>query len=305
MKLARKSTVIGWFLALFVLTGLPSSQAAPEVLFNDPGPSGCVTPYSSGATHAQKFIAKSSVTISSIEAYIGTGSQTNFSNARFYIMSSDANGYLPVSILETFTPSTISGTGGYTLAKFVGSYTATLGSKFWIVAGQAASTFPWCSASGLSATTFTQNGVVIDTSTSLNNTNFRRAYLTTGSISAGPWTTVEDVLVWLLKVSGNINSSVVSVQLALQSGGRTATYRTLTSLVSTVDKPSRVTFTSNGKYISGCRNILSSGGTATCNWLPSIHGAAQIIARAVPTDVAYTASASILNVGVIVRSNAR
>ena len=304
-QIKKRSGLLSWLIALLVISSVPNSYAAPEILFNDPGASGCPTPYSSSGVGAQRFIARSSLTISSIDAYIGTGVQTNYSSARFFIMSNNASTDVPLAIVETFTPSTISGSGAYTLAKFSGSYTAAIGSKFWIVAGQAGSTFPWCYQMGASAATFTQNGMIVDTSTGLSNTNYRRAYLASGTVASGTWTSVNDSLAWQLVVNGNLNSSIVSVQLALQGGGRVATYNTPTNLVSTVDQPSKVTFLANGKYIAGCRNVLSSAGTATCSWSPSIHGAVQVSARAVPTDVNYSASSANLSVGVNVRSNKR
>ena len=143
-QIIKRSGLLSWLIALLVISTLPNSYAAPEILFNDPGASGCPTPYSSSGVGAQRYIAKSALTISSIESYIGTGVQTNYSSARFFIMSNNASTDVPLAIVETFTPSTISGSGAYTLAKFSGSYTAAIGSKFWIVAGQAGSTFPWC-----------------------------------------------------------------------------------------------------------------------------------------------------------------
>jgi hypothetical protein len=305
IQITKRSGLLSWLIALLVISNIPNSYAAPEILFNNPGASGCPTPYSSSGVGAQRFIARSSVTISSIEAYIGNGVQTNYSSARFFIMSNNSSSDVPLAIVETFTPSTISGTGAYTLGKFNGSYTASIGSKFWIVPGQAGTTFPWCYQMGASAATFTQNGMTVDTSTGLSNTNYRRAYLASGTVASGTWTSVNDGLGWQLVVNGNLNPSIVSVQLALQGGGSVATFNTATSLVSNVDQPSKVSFLANGKYIAGCKNKLSSGGTATCSWNPSIHGAVQLTARAVPIDVNYSAASAILSVGVIPRSNRR
>jgi hypothetical protein len=222
-------------------------------------------------------------------------------------MSDSATTNLPTTILETFTPSSITGTGSSTLARFIGSYTVASGTKFWIVNGQYASAFPMCFTNSNSALSFTMNGMTVDTSTSNSNNSFRRAYaVSTGNIYTTSWASVTtDAYAWQILVSGTGAPSVVAA-IRTQSGSLSAVYRTVTPLTATVNTQSAVTFYANGKYIAGCRNILSSGGTATCNWKPSVHGSFRIYAVANPVSDSYMASVtSTIYVGVAARTNTR
>jgi hypothetical protein len=301
----KRRGCLAWFIALFTFLSTPSSQAAPDILFNDAMSVGCTSAYLSGALHSQKFIAKGTISISSIDTYIGNGPQTNFSSALFYILSDNPTTNVPQTILETFTPSAISGSGTFTIAKFVGSFNAAPGTKFWIAAGQPASTFPWCYVNGYSATNFTFNGVTLDTSTTLNNTNFRRAYMSAATITAGSWTSVNDGLVLLMNLNGTVAPTIVTVISGMQNGGTIASYRTPSVISSSVNTPSRLTYLANGKYIPGCRGLLSSGGSSSCSWSPSVHGVYTITVRATPIDNSIAASSTKFEVSSVARSNRR
>jgi len=306
-KVAKRTAFMGWFITAFAITNIPGAQAAPIVYFNNAIGNVCDTEYSSNAMHGNRFIARSAITITNIDIYIGGGSQTGFSSARYFLMSDSATTNLPTTILETFTPSSITGTGSGTLARFIGSYTVASGTKFWIVNGQYASAFPICYTNTNSALSFTMNGMTVDTSTSNSNSSFRRAYaVSTGNIYTTSWASVTtDAYAWQILVSGTGAPTVVAA-IGTQSGSLSAVYRTVTPLTATVNTQSAVTFYANGKYIAGCRNILSSGGTATCNWRPSVHGPFKIYAAANPVSSSYVASnTSTISVGVVARTNKR
>jgi hypothetical protein len=87
--------------------------------------------------------------------------------------------------------------------------------------------------------------------------------------------------------SGNLTSATVPVfnSFALAGSAFTATYRTTVSVTANVNQSAKVTFLSNGKVISGCKNVLATGsGTsfaATCNWKPSNRGSISLKATAV------------------------
>jgi hypothetical protein len=302
--LKRKGTLT-WFIALFAFLSLPSSQAAPDLLFDDTMGAGCTAPYTSSALHAQRLIARGLVTISSIDAFIGNAPQTNFSSARFYILSDNSSTHVPQTILETFTPSAITGTAAFTIAKFVGSFTATNGTKFWVAAGQVANTFPWCYISGFSATNFNMNGMTLDTTTGLSNTTFRRAYISNAPISSGSWVSVNDGLAFLMNINGTVAPNTVTVTGGLQGGGSSVIYRTSSIITSNVNLPSRLTYLANGKYISGCRGLLSSGGTSTCTWSPNVHGVFTITVRATPIDSSVATSSTKFEVSSVARTNKR
>jgi hypothetical protein len=304
-QLARRKGLLSWLIAAFVFTGVPTSQAAPEILFDDTLGAGCSAPYTSGALHAQRLIARGTISISSIDAFIGTAVQTNFSSARFYILSDNPSTHVPLAILETFTPTAISGSGAFTIAKFVGSFSANSGTKFWVAAGQIASTFGWCYISGVSAANFTMNGITLDTTTGLSNSNFRRAYISGGTISSGGWVSTNDSLAFLMNLNGTVTPSIVTITSGMQNGGSSVTYRTSSVISSNVSTPSRVTYLANGKYISDCRGLLSSGGTSTCTWRPSVHGAFTITVRATPIDSSIAASSTKFEVSSVARTNKR
>jgi hypothetical protein len=94
----------------------------------------------------------------------------------------------------------------------------------------------------------------------------------------------------------NLIDKAIFASLGISGGGTVATFRSSTSLAAEVNVAARVSFLSNGKYISGCRNLLATGSgtsfTVTCNWKPSSRGTAIITAVAVPTTAGITAGVS-------------
>jgi hypothetical protein len=311
-RVARKSTVIGWFIAAFLSTTNPSAHAAQTIHYDSTGPSGCVSAWSAAAIHATKLIAINSVTVNTINVLIGNGTQTNFSTSRYYIMSNNPTGGSPVSsgspstLLATFTPDTISGSGVNTIAKYVGTFTTTAGTTYWITPAQTAASFPMCYKSTTAITELVMNSFKVDTATQGSNAGWNRAYSSQSTPIGASWTVYSpDALSWQFSLESNTSEPVVAT-IGTQSGASKADYRTVTPLTVNVNTQSKVTFYANGKIIAGCRNILSSAGTATCNWRPSVHGSFRIHASANPISNSYVASTtSTISVGVAPRTNKR
>ena len=103
----------------------------------------------------------------------------------------------------------------------------------------------------------------------------------------------------------NLIDKAIFASLGISGGGTVATFRSPTSLVAEVNVAARVSFLSNGKYISGCRNLLATGsGTSfnvTCTWKPSVRGSAVITAVAVPTTAGISSGVS-TPLGTVVRN---
>jgi hypothetical protein len=79
-----------------------------------------------------------------------------------------------------------------------------------------------------------------------------------------------------------------SISAPSLSGGGSAVFKGLpTTATVTASTAGKVTFTANGKYIAGCRNIATQALVATCTWKPPVQGAIQIGARLTPSSAAY------------------
>jgi hypothetical protein len=91
------------------------------------------------------------------------------------------------------------------------------------------------------------------------------------------WTS--ELTVSEIQESYNSTLAPTSHSLALTSGLTTATYRSASTIRSTVDKDGKVTFYSNGKKISGCINVVTVSKIANCTWKPSVKNYNLISAR--------------------------
>jgi hypothetical protein len=92
--------------------------------------------------------------------------------------------------------------------------------------------------------------------------------------------------------------------------GGAATFRQAVSITANVSVESKVTFRARNVIISGCKNKLTSGSSpnivVTCSWKPSVRGAVEITAIAVPTGAGISsATATPVNVFVGRRVGAR
>ena len=95
-----------------------------------------------------------------------------------------------------------------------------------------------------------------------------------------------------IQESYNSTLAPTSHSIALTSGLTTATYRSVSTIRSTVDFDGRVTFFSNGKKIPGCINVLTSSKVANCNWRPSVKNY-NLISALLKTDGGNLTSQSV------------
>ncbi len=309
-KVAKRTAFMGWLIAVLSITSVPQASAAATIHYDSTNGGVCSTLLTSASLYANKLVATSSVTINTINVLIGAGSQTNFSSSRYYVMAdhptggSSGNG-APSTVLATFTPDSISGSSTTTVAKYVGTYSVTAGTKYWVVAAQNAGAFPMCYRSTTPINSLNLSAFTGDTLTGYSG--WLRASLSNGTNPVGAnWTVnLPDALTFQYSLENNISTPVTAI-VGTQSGSLIANYRTVTPLTVSVDTQSRVTFYANGRVVPGCRNILSSGGTATCNWKPSVHGSFKIYAAANPVSSSYVAAnTSTITVGVAARTNRR
>lgn len=301
---------MGWLIAALSISSVPQAKAAATVHFDSTNGGVCTSLFASGSLHASKLVATRSVNVNTINVLIGAGIQTNFSTSRYYIMAdnptggSSSNG-APSTVLATFTPDSISGSGSATVARYVGTYSVTAGTKYWIVAAQNGSAFPMCFRGTTPIESLNLSAFTVDTLTGYGG--WLRANVSGGTNPIGAsWTvSLPDALTWQFSLE-NITASPVVATLGTQSGTLRTDFRTVTPLTVNVDTNSRVTFYANGRVIAGCRNILSSAGTATCNWKPSVRGSLRIYATANPISNSYiAANTPTISVGVVARTNKR
>lgn len=100
--------------------------------------------------------------------------------------------------------------------------------------------------------------------------------------------------------------SPTTITIALPSNAITATFRSATTITATiVGTEGRVTFFMNSKRIARCTNRSTTSLVATCSWLPSLHGGANISATFTPTSNAYLASSTSRMLSVTPRLNRR
>ena len=75
---------------------------------------------------------------------------------------------------------------------------------------------------------------------------------------------------------------------ALSGSATTAIYRTAVTITANVNQTSKISFTVNGKYLTGCRSVATAGSgtshTASCSWKPSYRGSLSLSAIAIATN---------------------
>lgn len=275
---------------LILLNYSQIASAAPTVIF-DANKTGCSTLYQSAIIFGNRFYSSSNTTITAINVSIGNGTTANFSSSRYYVMSDSAG--VPGTVLSTFNPNVISGSGTMTIAQFTGSYTINAGTFIWFIPAQYSNVLAQCYANSVwDATMFSAVGINVDTSTSGSNTSWPRAYTTASSPIGATWNYQGNTpLVWQISLE-SAPSTPVTVSLTLSGGGASAIYRTTTVLTASVNTASSVTFYQSGKRIPGCINIKSSAGVSSCNWKPSRKGISNLSATAKPTAGGYLQGSS-------------
>jgi hypothetical protein len=98
--------------------------------------------------------------------------------------------------------------------------------------------------------------------------------------------------------------------LGLDGGATTATFRSSINISANLTLPSKVTFLANGKRITGCIKISSSGASpnivAICSWKPTNRGSISLTAISYPTNQSFTGvSSTATNIVVGTRTGTR
>jgi hypothetical protein len=123
------------------------------------------------------------------------------------------------------------------------------------------------------------------------------------------WTLETGLAASAFKFQVFIGTTAPSASSLSISASPTNTFRALTTLTANLGvagSDGRVTFYQNGKKISGCIKILSSGLVATCNWRPTSRGTVRIYAQLAPTSASFLSSTSTtVQANVIPRSGKR
>jgi len=259
--------------------------------------------HSGADVYGHRYVAGTNGEITAINVLIASGVvdnstyKANFPSATYLLMANNGSS-APNTTLATFTADTMTGVN----ARFIGSYSLTAGTKFWIVAGQRANVFPDCfnfsTAVPNANVTFTK-GWRLDTVTSTS-----WPYVN-GSLPSTLGNPTNSNMIFPISIE-IAPSPAATVSLSLQSGGTTAIYRTSTTVRATASIDGRVTFFQSGKQISGCRNVPTASLVATCNWKPTLHGRVGLSARITPTDTSIpSGTSSVFTAGVSARSNTR
>jgi hypothetical protein len=293
-----------WLIALFLISQLlnpATASAAGTVVFSALGVS--CSQHSGADLYGHRYVAGTNGEITAINVLLATGVvdnstyKANFPSATYLIMANNGTS-APNTTLATFTADTMTGVN----ARFIGSYSITAGTKFWVVAGQRASVFPDCfnfsTAVPNANVTFTK-GWRLDTVTSTS-----WPYVN-GSATSTLGAPTNSNMIFPISIELAVPAPA-TVSVSLQSGLTTASFRNSTPIRASASTEGKITFYHNGKVIAGCRNVLTSSLTASCNWKPSVHGGARISAAIAPTDSSIPAGVSpTFSVGVSVRTDNR
>jgi hypothetical protein len=99
-------------------------------------------------------------------------------------------------------------------------------------------------------------------------------------------------------------AALPGVVLTMNSGLRTATFRTVNTISAVATEAGKVTFFADGKKIAGCISVQTSANTASCSWKPSVRKSQQLTARLKTSGGQYS-TILILEVAVVSRTTRR
>lgn len=99
-------------------------------------------------------------------------------------------------------------------------------------------------------------------------------------------------------------AALPGVVLTMNSGLRTATFRTVNTISAVTTEAGKVTFFADGKKIAGCISIQTSANTASCSWKPSVRKPQRLTAT-LKTSGAQYSSILVLEVAVVSRTTKR
>ena len=92
-----------------------------------------------------------------------------------------------------------------------------------------------------------------------------------------------------------------TISISLPGGSSSATYNASVTITATTSQEGSVLFSAGGSTISGCSNVTTSSGSATCSWIPASVGSISLTATITPTDSANyeNATSSGLSISVV------
>lgn len=96
-----------------------------------------------------------------------------------------------------------------------------------------------------------------------------------------------------------------TLSLSLPGGTRQVSKGVAVTLTATTDQPGRITFTANGRRITGCIRKSVTAGTATCIWRPATHSAFIIRAVLTPNNAVISPVAASLPIAATQRDTRR
>lgn len=99
-------------------------------------------------------------------------------------------------------------------------------------------------------------------------------------------------------------AALPGVVLTMNSGLRTATYRTVNTISAVATEAGKVTFFADGKKIAGCISVQTNANTASCGWKPSVRKSQQLTARLKTSGGQYSTILT-LEVAVVSRTTRR
>lgn len=141
----------------------------------------------------------------------------------------------------------------------------------------------------------TSNGSYAGSSTGITNLASYNGTYGSSTLSAG-----------YLTVTFVAPSNPATISLTAPSS---VVFRTTATVTATSDSPGKVTFSSNGKYIAGCRNLLLTASgpnyVASCNLRATLHATINVTGYVVPSNINSENTSSPIKIFVTKRTGTR
>jgi hypothetical protein len=291
----------------FVLALVTANPASAATQYFSSVSTGCSSTFpAASGVYSMRYKSNLTTVITAVNILVGTNITTGYESTTILFLSDSASANVPFRITDTFTPSSIVGSGATTVIRYIGTHSVVANEKFWIAPNAPVTLMAVCYKNISDASPLIMNGLAVDTSTSV--TSAYRAFASLPLRNSTSWNGNPSGGYFQMSIEGDTPVTTSTISVALDSGLSVATYRSTvgSKLKATANVEGKVTFFHNGKKISGCIKIPTSNLIAYCDWKPSIHGVARIQASLQPTDGALSASISEdFRVSVVSRSTKR
>lgn len=240
---------------------------------------------SCSAPIAQKFgnpvTAGSSITIGSITYVVN--SSTGIANNSIQVKVSKDNllslGGTPITTFTQSSSTTSPSDGAsYYRVTFTGSFNAVAGTTYFFETSYVNTAYTYSLCKSLASPTFSSNWKMYQVT--------NRTYLFgNGTVFEHTGYFYKFSLVEGVPLTTEISS------ISTTGNARSTNFRAPIQITANISQSSKVTFSANGKRISGCINVKTTGSapniSAVCNWKPTNRGAALISVRAIPDNQSY------------------